>query len=183
LKNPSFEDVQEARKNFLDIYHKYWSENALFTWQWWFLLITVVLSWIVWWKVVDKQRIHLIFNFGCLIAIISFVLDMIGLNHGAWAYPIRLYWACIPPLIPYDLTYIPVVFMLIYQRYGNNTKKAFLAFTITSAIISFIVEPFFIWIGVYRLYWWKHSYSFPIYIVIAFFVRFLVGIFEKHKKS
>jgi hypothetical protein len=43
----------------------------------------------------------------------------------------------------------------------------------------FVGESLFEWIGVYKKYTWKHVYSFPIYIALAFFVRFLVGIFEK----
>lgn len=179
MKIPSFEEVQEARESFLELWRLYWLENALFTWQWWLLLVTVIITWATWWKFVDKKRIHLILNFGLLMGIISLILDMIGLNHGAWGYPIRLYWAFIPPLLPYDLTYLPVVFMLVYQRFGNTALQAFIAFTVTSAIISFVFEPFFEWIGVYKPYTWKHIYSFPIYIIIACFVRFLVGIFEK----
>ncbi|WP_391563896.1 CBO0543 family protein [Paenibacillus cremeus] len=183
VASPSFDEVNEMRKKFLDSYHEYWLENAFLTWQWWLLLITVICSWVVWWKVVDKRRIHLILNFGFLYGIISLILDMVGMNHLLWAYPIRLYWAFIPPLLPFDLSYLPIIFMLVYQRYGRkSTTKVLIAFTITSAIISFVVEPFFHWIGIYEMYKWKYIYSFPIYITLAFLVRFLVGIFERKQK-
>lgn len=44
VENPMFDVVQEARKIFLEMWRKYWLENALFTWQWWFLLITVIFT-------------------------------------------------------------------------------------------------------------------------------------------
>ncbi len=122
-------------------------------------------------------------NFGFIFAIISVILDMVGVNHMAWAYPISLYWSFVPPLLVYDLTYLSVIFMLVYQRYGTNTIHALLAFTITSAIISFVFEPFFEWIGFYKSYTWKHIYSFPIYTSIACLVKFLVDFFEKSRNE
>lgn len=97
MRNPSFDEVQEARKHFLELWHEYWLEHVLFTWQWWLLLLVVIISWTVWWKFVDKKRIHVMLNFGFILAIISVILDMVGVNHMAWPYPICLYWSFIPP--------------------------------------------------------------------------------------
>lgn len=174
-----FNDVQDKRLDFLASYHDFWTEHAFLTWQWWFLLITTILVWILWMKKVDKKRIHLILNYGLIIGIISLIFDMIGTNHGAWAYPIRLYWSFIPPLLPFDLTYIPVVNMLIYQRYGKKWTNYLTANFITSAIISFVIEPFFQGIGIYVTYHWKHIYSFPIYILLACFVKVVVEFINK----
>lgn len=49
---------------------------------------------------VNKNQIQLILNYGLILAFISLLLDMVGQNYGLWAYPIRLYWAFIPPLVP-----------------------------------------------------------------------------------
>jgi hypothetical protein len=174
LEHPSFKQVNEARKAFISAYHQYWLEHSLFTWQWWFLLITAVGFWITWWILVDKTRIHTILNFGLILAIISIILDMLGMNYNAWAYPIRLYWAFIPPLLPYDLTYIPITYMLTYQRYGNSFVKSLIAFTIVSVFPSFMAESFMQWIGVYQVYNWKHIYSFLIYVLIACVSWFVV---------
>ena len=107
------------------------------------------------------------------------MLDMIGFNYGAWAYPIHLYWAFIPPLVPYDLFYLPIIFMLVYQGYGQVWKYFLIAIFITSAFISFLIEPLFIWIGIYVEYKWKHIFSFPIYILLACFVKVLVELINK----
>jgi hypothetical protein len=171
-----FEDVQSKKLNFLKAFHEFWINHAFLSWQWWFLLLTTILIWIVWIKNVDKTRTLLILNYGLIYGIFSFILDMIGTNHGAWAYPIRLYWAFMPPLVPFDLSYLPVIFMLTYQRYGRRWFNFLLALIFISAFISFIIEPLFHWMGIYVMYKWKYMYSFPIYIVLAYLVKVLVEL-------
>lgn len=174
-----FKDVQDKRVNFLETYHKFWVENAFLSWQWWMLLITTILMWILWVKLVDRNRVHFLLNFGLIIGGLSVTLDVIGTNHGAWAYPIHLYWAFIPPLIPFDLSYLPVIYMLIYQRYGQRWFNFLLALIVSSAFISFIIEPLFHWVGIYALYKWKYIYSFPIYVLLGCFVKVLVELINK----
>lgn len=181
--SPSYEEVMEERKKFLALFREYWLDHAFLTWQWWSLLITTILFWILWWKFVDKTRTQLILNFGLIVAIISLILDMIGINHVAWSYPIRLYWAFIPPLLPFDLTYVPVSFMLVYQRCGNTLGSFLIAFAIVSAFFSFVIEPFLNLIGVYKTYTWKYVYSFPVYILTACISKFLVHILSSHSKN
>ncbi|MFD0824505.1 CBO0543 family protein [Neobacillus sp. M.A.Huq-85] len=174
-----FKDVQDKRMDFIKSFHEYWTNNAFLTWQWWLLLLTTIIMWIIWVKNVDKERTHLILNYGLIFGIFSFIFDMIGTNHGAWAYPIRLYWAFIPPLVPFDLTYLPVIFMLIYQRYGQRWTYFLIALFFTSAVISFLIEPLFHMSGIYVMYKWKYIYSFPIYIFLACFVKVLVELINK----
>lgn len=183
VSSPAFDDVNTARQYFLDVCHQYWLYHARFTWQWWFLVITITAVWVLWWRVVDKKRIHLIANFGLIFALFAVMFDMIGLNHSAWAYPIRIYWALDPPLLISNITYLPVAFMLVYQRYGGSTPKLFTAFTLTSAIISFVFEPLYSWLGIYEPITWKFIYSFPTYIALAMLVRLIVGILENAEKK
>ncbi|MBP1930110.1 CBO0543 family protein [Ammoniphilus resinae] len=177
--NSSFEDVNELRRDFLDAYLEYWYEHAFLTWQWWVLLILTLLFWILWYKFVDKKRIHLVLNFGLIIGIIAFIFDMVGINHMAWGYPIRLYWAFIPPLLPFDLTYIPVSFMLIYQKYGHSWRKFMIGSLLVSGVFSFVAEPILTWMGIYQMYNWRHIYSFPIYTFIACVVKIVVDTLNK----
>lgn len=178
-KDYLFRLVQDKRLKFLESYREYWIEHAFLTWQWWVLVFVTIFIWFLWWKKVDKKRIHLMLNYGLILGFFSLTLDMIGQNHGAWAYPIRLYWAFIPPMIPFDITYIPVLFMLIYQKYGQKWTYFLTAVSITSAFLSFIIEPIFKWIGIYVIYKWKYIYSFPIYIVLTCFVKTLVDFLNK----
>jgi hypothetical protein len=174
-----FKDVQDKRMDFLKPFREYWINHELLTWQWWMLLITLILVWVIWVKTVDRKRTQLILNFGLFVGIISTILDMVGTNHGLWAYPIRLYWAFIPPLVPYDLAYLPVIYMLVYQRHGQRWLNFLLVMIVVSAILAFIIEPLFNWMGIYVLYKWKYIYSFPIYILLACFVKFLVELINK----
>jgi hypothetical protein len=157
-----FKDVQDKRLDFLKSLHEYWINNAFLTWQWWFLLLTTIIMWIVWIKNVEKKRTDLILNYGLILGVFSLIFDIIGTNHGAWAYPIRLYWAFIPPLIPFDFTYIPVIFMLVYQIFRKRWAYFLIALFLTSGVVSFLIEPLFHSIGIYVMYKWEYIYSFPI---------------------
>ncbi|MBI0580128.1 hypothetical protein IEC97_22495 [Neobacillus cucumis] len=176
-----FKVVQDKRLKFLESYHEYWTEHAFLTWQWWILVLATIFIWILWWKKVNKNQIQLILNYGLILAFISLLLDMVGQNYGLWAYPIRLYWAFIPPLVPFDMSFIPVIFMLIYQKYGQKWTYFLIAVSITSACISFLIEPLFKWMGIYVIYNWRSIYSFVIYIMLAFFVKTLVDFFNRKK--
>lgn len=180
---PSFVVVNQLRKRFLNAYHEYWLKHSFLTWQWWVLLLTVILFWVVWWRFVDKKRIHSILNYGFIIGYIAIIFDMLGMNHLLWAYPIRLYWADIPPLLPFDLSYIPTIFMLVYQRYGHNWIKSIIAFLIVSAVFSFGFEPLLKWIGIYQAYKWNHIYSFLIYFIMACSVKFLVDFLNRKQSG
>ncbi len=48
-----------------------------------------------------------------------------------------------------------------------------LACTIASAVMSFICEPFAVYIGMYRLLAWRYIYSFPIYIALYVLAKFV----------
>lgn len=74
--------------------------------------------------------------------------------------------------LPVDYVIVPVIGAILYQKFPKWWKYL-LACTITSAIMSFVCEPFAVYIGMYRLISWRYIYSFPIYIAIYVLVKFV----------
>lgn len=160
-----FKKMIEVKGIFKDLSIKHWLNHEVNTWQWWLCVAFIIVPLIIWWKMVDRKRLLEIALYGLLVNTQAAFLDVVGSEFLLWEYPIKLI-PIIPRLVPIDLIVIPVVFMLIYQRYPK-WKDFLIANTIVSAIFSFIVEPLQVWMGHYKLFAWKHVYSFPIYIAIA----------------
>ena len=91
------------------------------------------------------------------------MLDMLGVSQGGWNYNTWLL-PFLPEYFPWDLTVMPVTAMQFYQFFPKINpwiKGAFFGL-----LASFVVEPIFIWLGLYEPLTWKHHYSLPIYIAI-----------------
>lgn len=150
-----------------------WLNNQLFTWQWWLLLALTIIPWFVWWRLVDKNRKLEIFAYGLFIGIISSFLDVLGWNRHLWTYPIQFLPIC-TPLLPMDITLLPVSNMLVYQ-YFNQWKSFFGMNIIAACFYAFVSEPILEWMDIYKRLNWKYVYSVPIYISIALLGKWLIN--------
>lgn len=152
----------------------YWLHHDLFSFPWWVLLVTFVVPWVLWWKLVDKSRIVIILVFGLFMSILISLLDEIGTSFGLWSYPTQLI-RILPRLYPVDFSFLPVAHMLLFQ-YFSKWQSYLIAVAITGAVFSFLGEPLFVRLDIYELNHWKYSYSFPIYIAKAIPVKWLVEL-------
>ncbi len=159
-----------------------WQREDLFHLRWFFLIGVFILATFVWCKLVDKSRLPEIILHAGLTTIITLVLDEIGEELTLWEYPSDII-AIFPPLSAVDLASLPVIYSLIYQYY--NTWKSFLRATlIMAAVFCFILEPLLVWGDFYQLLKWKYYYGFPVYIIMAIFIRWMVHkIYAAARKS
>lgn len=169
---PSFQDVVKAQHALTEIRHAYFLHKVLFSPQWWLLVSSLILPWLVWWFIVDKRRITLILLYGCFVMVTSVTLDMVGGDLLFWEYPYKVIpWG--PRLNTADLSILPVTFMLIYQFF--NSWRAFIyAHIVNAALFAFIGEPLLNWLNIYVPLLWKHIYSFPAYIALPLLLRWWV---------
>ncbi len=169
----SYKDVFDANRNFRDLAFEHWRSNELFTFDWWFLLILSIVPWFIWWKLLDKNRKTSIIMFGLFIALFSAIFEHIGENVALWwGYKTRL----IPTLtflFPFDFTFLPVSFMLVYQFF-NKWRSFVKGMLVLSLGGAFVFEPLLHWMDIYVLYTWKYVYSFPIYFAMGIFFKWLV---------
>lgn len=111
--------------------------------------------------------------FGFFIALFSMIFEHIGENVALWwGYRTRL----IPTLtfiFPFDLTVLPVSFMLVYQFF-NEWRSFVKGMLVLSLGGAFVFEPLLHWMDIYVLYTWKYVYSFPIYFAMGLFFKWFV---------
>lgn len=168
----TYHEIQEIRRVLKEATNEYWLHTELFQFNWWVSLVLTVLPWFMWWKLVDKARIFEILTYGLLVGIVSITLDTIGVNLVWWGYPDKLL-PMMPPLFPFDITLVPIINMLLYQYF--STWKSFIKAKIAvAAVYSFIFEPIVTKLGLYQLHTWKYWYSFPVYIIMAISLRWLM---------
>lgn len=169
---PSYEQIREVHKELSEMRLEYWIHHNLFSYQWWLLLIVLIVPWIVWWKYVDKNKIGQILLYGSLLMILVTMLDDFGVESHLWSYPYQLI-NLLPRLISIDQGIIVIAHMFLYQ-YFPKWKKFLLANTVMAIIFTFIFEPITVWLGIYKLENWRYIYSLPIYIIKASFIKWLV---------
>ncbi|WP_343270262.1 CBO0543 family protein [Lentibacillus songyuanensis] len=167
----SVEELSDAQKHFFQVTYDRWLNDVLFTFNWWFLLVLMIVPLVIWWRLLDKTRTMEIAFYGLCIVIIAITLDVAGVVLSAWTYGYKLV-QFFPPLAPVDFGTLPVLYMLIYQWVPR--WKPFIFIIIFFAVFwAFIAEPIFIWMKIYYLNWWKYVYSFPIYIVMGIGIKAL----------
>lgn len=171
---PSFEEILELQNKVVEMQIQNWLHHDLFTLQWWLLLIILVVPWLIWWKFVDRKRLIEILLFGLLMATVVTILDEIGAQLNLWEYPFDIE-PLFPRLIPINLAALPVIFMFVYQ-YFPEWKSFLIANLVVAAVLSFIAENILEWLGMYELFQWENYYSFPIYIIMAVSLKWLMKI-------
>lgn len=168
-----FQEIQKQYEDLRQLWLDYWIQEVVFTYHWWIMVGVLILSFFLWWRLVDKTRIIEISLVGLLISGIAFILDQIGTSLGYWTYPYTLtplerdLWAVA------DFSVLPFFYMMIYQRFAK--WKIYILTMILFALFSaFVGETIFQWLGIYVLLKWKHIYSIPGYIVLGLFVKAVI---------
>ncbi len=169
-----FDQYIAAKKDLLSLRLEHWIKYEFLSSQWFGIIITTIFFIFIWWQLLDKKRLIELLLFGFFIATISSIIDGIGTELNAWDYPYKL-GPMHFPLVVVDLLMLPYVLMLLYQFF-TTWKSYLVAIIIASAIFCFIIEPVLKYTGIYEPYTWKYYYSFPIYIFIGLFCKWLMHV-------
>lgn len=141
-----------------------WHDKVI-SWQWFLLLIFLLLPWYLWWKMVDRRRIIEIFAYGLVVATISGLFNGNFLHLGLFSYPYPLL-PINPRAYAFSLSVLPVINMLVYQ-YFEGWKSFAVASVVVSVLIAFIAQPVLVWMHMYKLIKWNYFYSFLILLVVS----------------
>ena len=164
------EKLQQLRIETWEIRSLLWQESFL-TSRWWFIAVTIAVSYAVWWKLSDKRRIMEFLLFGSFIAVARVIFDDWGISSGRWTYFTDL----IPTgysLFLNDLTIVPLAFMLVYQYSYSYTWTKYLALSaIVQGAVAFAFLPLLIKLGILKLYNWHVAYSFLFMMITATVMR------------
>ncbi|MBP2642731.1 MAG: hypothetical protein H6Q67_618 [Firmicutes bacterium] len=174
----------EIQKLLTSAHIEEWLQQDLFQIKWWLLLGLTIFAFLLWWRLLAKRRLPEVILYAVLIMIVMMGVDEYGEELPLWDYPIDIL-PIFPVITATNLLILPLAFSLVYQNF--STWISFARITIlVAALVSFVIELGMAWGGYYQLLNWKYYYSFPVYIVVALFIRWTVikifGIAERAKK-
>ena len=144
-----------------------WLSQELFSFPWFFNIITLALIYALWIKLVDRKRLRELLLFGSFIAVSAAIIDLIATSQGLWEYTNRVF-PIYPATFPFDFTVVPILYMLVMQ-YTSTWKSFLLGSVIASGIFSFIISPIYIWVGT-KVY---HNFNY-VYMFLLVFIDTLV---------
>jgi hypothetical protein len=149
-----------------------WLTYDLFSKEWWIIIFSFFTPWVIFVKLVKRDRLPELVLFNLCILIICETLDHLGYELGLWFYPVEML-----PLFPrfeeVNLSALPVTYTLIYQYY-SDWKRYSIALVIMSSIFVFLAEPVLIKMNLYQPLHWNPVYGFPVYIAIGLVVKWFV---------
>ncbi|RXT13681.1 CBO0543 family protein [Ammoniphilus sp. CFH 90114] len=165
-------EIRELQDKIVLLDIERWSFYAFRTWNWWLLVAFLIVPWMIWMKLLDKQRVMEILLFGMIIILLTVNLDSLGTQLGYWMYPVKLI-PIIPKALPFDASVVPVAYMLIYQ-YFYSWKSYSLALVAMAVIYAFVGEPLAHWLDQVLYVKWNYIYSFFYYLLTGIAVKWLV---------
>ncbi|MBW3112591.1 MULTISPECIES: CBO0543 family protein [Bacillaceae] len=176
-----YDQIQEKVKEIKLQNINYWLDDCFLSLQWWFILTLFILTWVAFIRLTknagNKPKL---FFLGLVWIIVAANLDGMGYELGLWGYPCQLI-----PLLPkayvFDYALIPVTYMLQYQYFPKG-KAFFYSTLMISGGASFIAEPFFRWLHIYTIYKWEVWWSFIIYFILAYLIRWVVEYVFRSRK-
>lgn len=162
-----------------------WLKGDVLTFIWWVMLVMFIITAVLWWKLADKTRLNELFLYTAFIIIFIIVLDELGEELTLWYYTSNVL-PVFPPITAIDISCMPLLYMLIYQRF-RKWKSFIIATAIMSVVFCFVFEPIFVWTGIYKMLTWKSYYGLPLYAAIAVAskaaVNLINSISEKKKMT
>lgn len=173
-----FQEIEKHYEVLRKLWWDYWTQEVLFSYQWWIMVFLLIIPFFLWWRLVDKTRIIQISMVGLLTSGMAFILDQIGSSLGYWTYPYTLthlerdLWAVS------NFSLIPFSYMMIYQWF-SKWKTYLLGVLLFALFVSFVAEPIFHWLGIYMLLNWKYIYSVPGYVLLGVFVKVVMRRFKE----
>jgi hypothetical protein len=170
----SYEEVQQLQSAADAAGRANWLHMIVYTYQWWLLVALAIIPYIVWWKIVDRKRFFEIFTYGLLVALLTGLLDAIGVETDAWDYKYDLV-PLLDVFIVYDVSILPVTYMMVYQH-CQTWRPFIIAHIFVSLAFAFIFEPLLMWLDIYYPAAWKHTYSCVGYFAIAMSLRWVMGV-------
>ncbi|AIF53094.1 CBO0543 family protein [Pelosinus sp. UFO1] len=173
--------IHQLKIDLWDLNYTQWKTQILFSPIWWSYITIIVISYAIWWKLVDKRRLTQLLLFGSLVSVGRILIDIIGSNMNLWSYNIRE-----SPFIPspflHNFTISPLAFMLLLQ-YTSSWKSFIIWNAVITGVYSFVLNPIMISLHILTLYKWNYFYAFAVVFTMVSVCRaVLVGTLYLEKK-
>lgn len=146
----------------------WWLNHTLFTFNWWFILLVNLLFFFAFLVFMDRGsalRITLAFMFSFVIV---GTFDQIGKFFSLWSYP-HEFFIFTENFNAVDFLAVPSIFALMYQIF--TSWRIFLVANLFICLInSYIAQPIFVALDIYKLDNWNYFRS----LVTLFFIAIVV---------
>ncbi|WP_112181727.1 MULTISPECIES: CBO0543 family protein [Paraliobacillus] len=168
----NFNKIKTLQEEVAKLQHEYWiTYSSIDTWQFWLMVMMLILPLIVLLIAIDKTKLFLILFFTFNIHVWFAYIDSFGVRRAFWEYPYSL-----TPYFPFSLSLdgslVPVAFMLVYQWSLNKMKNFYLYSTGLAALFSFVFKPFLVSINLFHL---NNGFNY-FYLFLLYCLLFLVSI-------
>lgn len=154
----------------------YWIHHDLFSFHWWAILIMNAIFLILFILLIDRQRILLITLAFMISYVINTIFDDIGEYFQLWSHPHQLV-QFLSPVATVEFIIVPSIMALMYQMF-SRWKFFLIVDFIVSLIISFIVQPIFVYLNIYKLHNWTYFYSLLVLFVIGVVVKIIMDFIK-----
>ncbi|UFT99279.1 hypothetical protein KO561_19220 [Radiobacillus kanasensis] len=164
-----FDEVRKLQLKLVEIDKEGWLKYEFLTWQWWLLLAILIIPWIIFIWLHDRQRLVSTLLVGITVALITMLFDVTGSDYGFWGYPTELVRPG-PGAFSFDLGIIPVSVMLTYQFF-RKWSHYLLMLVILALVFAFIGEPISEKLELVLFLKWNRTFSFCYYILVGISVK------------
>jgi hypothetical protein len=145
--------------------YKQWISQELFSFPWFFNIVFLAVLYIIWVKIVHKNRLKELVLYGSLLSVASVLVDTIAVTIGLWEYNVSIL-PLSPAPFPFDYTVIPIFYMLVMQ-YTSTWRGFLIGAVIADTVFSFIIEPVYIWLGIKVFHRFNYLYMFILVLVVT----------------
>jgi hypothetical protein len=149
--------------------YKHWVSEEIFSFTWFFNLTFLIILYIVWIKIVDKNRLRELLLFGSLLAVASMLIDVIAVTIGLWEYKVSLF-PLSPAPFPFDLTVVPILYMIVMQ-YTSSWRAYLIGASIAAAIFSFVIVGTYLLLDIKVFYKFNLFYMFALTLIVTVIMK------------
>lgn len=153
------EQIHQAKLTLHNLILTDWLTNDLFSPRWYGSVAFILFSYALVFWLLDKRRFLQLLLFGSLMTVMNLVYDIFGVNFILWTYTTRIF-PVVPSVFLYDLTIVPLYYMLVYQ-YSPNWKSFIVWNAVMAGAISFGLHPLLTKLGMLKMHNWNYAYTFP----------------------
>ncbi|MCP1158777.1 hypothetical protein ACQCVH_18050 [Bacillus infantis] len=162
---------------------EYWKEYSSFNdWQLWAVIIILIVPLILLYFKIDRSKILLLGFYGLNYHIWFAYTNSIGIRLGLWEYPYEL--LPVLPSFALDASFVPVMFILLYQWTLNHKKNFYLYSLLLSAVFAFVIKPILVSLDFFRMFKGvNYFHLFLCYIAFFLVAKIITNIFISMQKN
>lgn len=151
-QNKQFEQLNMMQEKLSRLWVNYWQQYSnIGTWQFWFYAAMLVLPLVALYVWLDRKRAFQIGFYGFNVHVWFTYIDAFGIKNALWNYPYQAIPLTITS-IALDASFIPVVYMLLYQWTLKRNKNYYVYTFGLSVLLSFLFKPALAAFGLFQLY-------------------------------